>query len=239
MIDLVIKSIIVGGLAGAGAAGGAARMFHAPKIQGMGAFRTLGEMNACDGDPISHFSYGLGFFFSSAGSVVGTGSLSSDVLHRIVPQWSAGLSIAVSKDKKASENPSKMMVAGAIVGAVVVTVLNTLSNLIPSTMSLIAEKVVSPAADLILSPVLPVAFWLSALSAGKYHGTFATIFGVLAQYIMGNATPGCVLGILVGQAVEDTGLMSKRSIMMIVFVAVMFLLIAFGRNLLPWRFPTF
>lgn len=96
MLDLVIKSIIVGGLAGAGAAGGAARMFHAPGIQGMGAFRTLGEMNACNGDPIAHFSYGLGFLFSSAGSVVGTGSLSSDVLHRLVPQWSAGLTIAAS-----------------------------------------------------------------------------------------------------------------------------------------------
>ena len=66
MIDLIVKSIIVGALAGAGTAGGAARMYHAPEIQGMGAFRTLGEMNACNGDPVSHFSYGLGFLFSWA-----------------------------------------------------------------------------------------------------------------------------------------------------------------------------
>ena len=85
MIDLVFKSVIIGALAGAGAAGGAARMYHAPEVQGMGSFRTLGEMNACNGDPISHFSYGLGFIFSSAGDVVGMGALSSNVLHRIVP----------------------------------------------------------------------------------------------------------------------------------------------------------
>lgn len=230
MLDLIIKSIVVGGLAGAGAAGGAARMFHAPNIQGMGAFRTLGEMNACNGDPIAHFSYGLGFLFSSAGSVVGTGSLSSDVLHRIVPQWSAGLTIAATKDKTSSNNPFKMMISGAIVGASVVTFLNTLAGMIPTTMSTIAEKIVSPAAELILSPILPVAFWISALGAGKWHGVFATIFGVLAQSIMGNATPGCVLGILVGQSVQDEGFTSKRSILMIGFVAVMFLLIAYFRG---------
>jgi len=234
MFDLVLKSIIVGALAGAGTAGGAARMFHTPEIQGMGAFRTLGEMNACNGDPISHFSYGVGFLFSSAGSVVGTGSLSSDVLHRVIPQWSAGLSIAASKDKEASKNPYKMMIAGAAIGAVVVTVLNTIASFIPKTMALIAENVVSPAADLILSPVLPVAFWLSALSAGKQQGIYATIFGVLAQYIMGNATPGCVLGILIGQSVADMGLKSKRSIFMILFVSVMFLAIAFFREKLPF-----
>ena len=36
-------------------------MFHAPQTQGLGAFRTLGEMNAAQGDPASHFSFGLGF----------------------------------------------------------------------------------------------------------------------------------------------------------------------------------
>lgn len=236
MIDLILKSAIVGGLAGAGAAGGAARMFHAPAIQGMGAFRTLGEMNACNGDPVAHFSYGLGFFFSSAGSVVGTGSLSSDVLHRIIPQWSAGAAIAVTGDKQGAEDPSAMMWCGAAIGAVLVVFLNTVASLIPSTMSLIASNVVSPAADLILSPILPVAFWISALSAGKAQGACATIFGVLAQYIMGNATPGTVLGILVGQSIADSGYKSKRSIAMTLFVVVMFLLIAYFRNLLPIKF---
>lgn len=232
MIDLIIKSAIVGGLAGAGAAGGAARMYHAPTIQGMGAFRTLGEMNACNGDPVAHFGYGLGFFFSSAGSVVGTGSLSSDVLHRLIPQWASSLSIFLHKTKKAAQNPFKMTISGAIIGALVVIFLNTLAGIIPSTMSTIAQKIVSPAADLILSPVLPVAFLIAALSAGVYHGAFAMIFGVLAQVIMGNATPGCVLGILVGQCVQDEGYKSKRTILMLTFVAIMFLLIAYFRGII-------
>ena len=40
-------------------------MFHAPTTQGMGAFRTPGELNSCEGDPASHFSFGLGFFFNA------------------------------------------------------------------------------------------------------------------------------------------------------------------------------
>lgn len=58
---ILVKSIIIGGLLGFSASMGAARMFHAPSTQGLGAFRTLGEMNACMGDPASHFSFGLGF----------------------------------------------------------------------------------------------------------------------------------------------------------------------------------
>lgn len=234
MIDLVFKSVIIGALAGAGAAGGAARMYHAPEVQGMGSFRTLGEMNACNGDPISHFSYGLGFIFSSAGDVVGMGALSSNVLHRIVPNWSAAFSVLGFKDGEAYKNPAKMTIMGAIVGAVVVTFLNTLASFVPTTMAQIASNVVSPAATLLLNPVLPVAFWLAALSAGKEHGTYATIFGIIAQFVMENAAPGCILGILIGQSVQDTGLKSKRSISMLLFVSAMFLIIAYFRGLLPF-----
>lgn len=53
---ILIKSLIIGGLVGVGVGAGAARMFHAPTTQGMGAFRTLGELNSCEGDPASHFS---------------------------------------------------------------------------------------------------------------------------------------------------------------------------------------
>lgn len=55
---ILIKSLIIGGLVGVGVGAGAARMFHAPTTQGMGAFRTLGELNSCEGDPASHFSFG-------------------------------------------------------------------------------------------------------------------------------------------------------------------------------------
>ena len=44
---ILFKSLIIGGLVGVGVGAGAARMFHAPTVQGMGAFRTLGELNSC------------------------------------------------------------------------------------------------------------------------------------------------------------------------------------------------
>lgn len=56
MVEIVIYSIIIGAIGGACIAAGASRMFHAPEIQSMGSFRTLGEMNACGGDPVAHFS---------------------------------------------------------------------------------------------------------------------------------------------------------------------------------------
>lgn len=60
-LEILGMSLIIGGLCGFGLGAGAARMFHAPTVQGMGAFRTLGELNSCEGDPASHFSFGLGF----------------------------------------------------------------------------------------------------------------------------------------------------------------------------------
>ncbi|HWR31306.1 MAG TPA: DUF4311 domain-containing protein, partial [Negativicutes bacterium] len=64
-MNIIFESLVIGALVGFGTGAGAARMFHAPNVQGMGAFRTLGELNACEGDPLSHFSFGLGFFFNS------------------------------------------------------------------------------------------------------------------------------------------------------------------------------
>lgn len=86
---ILFKSIIIGGLVGVGVGAGAARMFHAPTTQGMGAFRTLGELNSCEGDPASHFSFGLGFFFNAWASSVAAGSFTQDVDHRIIPHWGA------------------------------------------------------------------------------------------------------------------------------------------------------
>ena len=64
---ILIKSIIIGGLLGFSASMGAARMFHAPSTQGLGAFRTLGEMNACMGDPASHFLIWIRLFLQRLG----------------------------------------------------------------------------------------------------------------------------------------------------------------------------
>ena len=230
MFEVLIKSLIIGALGGAAVAAGAARMFHAPEIQAMGAFRTLGELNACKGDPVAHFSFGLGFFFNAAGSVIGAGALTQDVLHRIVPNWAADALLV--KNKKVEEtlyDPARMGVAGAIIGAVVVTVLNLLANAIPESLAVIASGILSPAANLMINTVMPIIFWLAALDAGKITGIWGTVLGGLAYLIMGNAVPGCVLGIIVGQSVEDNGY-NKTVKVMLAVIAALFIVIGIGRG---------
>ena len=228
--QVLIKSLIIGALGGAAVSAGAARMFHAPEIQAMGAFRTLGEINACKGDPVSHFSFGLGFFFNAAGSVIGAGALTQDVLHRIVPNWAAAALLV--KHKKVEEtlyDPARMGVMGAIIGAVVVAALNLLANAIPESLAVIASGILSPAANLMINTVMPIIFWLAALDAGKITGIWGTVLGGLAYLIMGNAVPGCVLGIIVGQSVEDSGYNKTVQIMLAV-IAALFIVIGIGRG---------
>ena len=55
MLIVILKSLVIGALAGFAVSAGAARMFHAPETPAMGAFRTLGELNACKGDAVAHF----------------------------------------------------------------------------------------------------------------------------------------------------------------------------------------
>ena len=228
--QVLIKSLIIGALGGAAVSAGAARMFHAPEIQAMGAFRTLGEINACKGDPVSHFSFGLGFFFAAAGSVIGAGALTQDVLHRIVPNWAAAALLV--KNKKVEEtlyDPARMGVMGAIIGAVVVVALNLLANAIPESLAVIASGILSPAANLMINTVMPIIFWLAALDAGKITGIWGTVLGGLAYLIMGNAVPGCVLGIIVRQSVEDSGY-SKTVQIMLAVIAALFIVIGIGRG---------
>lgn len=230
MFEIILKSLIIGALGGAAVAAGAARMFHAPEVQAMGAFRTLGELNACKGDPVAHFSLGLGFFFNAAASALASGALSQDVLHRVVPNWAAAALLV--KNKKVEEtlyNPSKMLVAGAIVGAVTVAVLNTAVSLIPESLSIVAKSILGPAANLMINPVMPIIFWLAALDAGKRTGMWGTILGGLAHMIMGNAVPGIVLGILIGQSSEESGY-NKSVKIMIAIVAVLLITIGYFRG---------
>ena len=233
MLIIVFKSLIIGFLLGGAVAAGAARMFHAPQTQGLGAFRTLGELNACNGDPVAHFSFGFGFLLNSAASTVGAGALTQDVIHRIIPNFAAG--ILLLRNRKIEEtlyNPAKMAIVGAGVGAVVVTFLNTLSAIVPLKFSDIAVKILTPASNLMINPVMPVVFWLAALDAGKTTGTWATVLGGVSHMVSGNATPGIVLGILVGQTVQENGYKSKPSIILIVIVVIMFLAIAYFRGFL-------
>lgn len=231
MLIIVFKSIIIGLLFGGAIAAGAARMFHAPKTQGMGAFRTLGELNACNGDPVAHFSFGLGFLFNSAAAAVASGALTQDVGHRIIPNWAAG--ILLLRNKKIEDtlhNPKKMAVVGAGVGAVVVTFLNTLSSAVPVKLATIAKEVLSPAANLMINPVMPIIFWLAAIDAGKKTGLWGTVLGGISHMVSGNATPGVVLGILVGQTVESNGYKHKSSLILISIVVIIFIAIAYFRG---------
>lgn len=231
MLEIIIYSAIIGIIGGGCIAAGAARMFHAPEIQAMGAFRTLGELNACNGDPIAHFSFGLGFFFSSAASAVATGALTQDVMHRIVPNW--GAAVLMTKNKKPEEtlhNPRKMMMVGAVIGGVLVVFLNTMSSIIPEKLSLIASEILTPATSWLLNPVMPAIFWLAALDAGKTTGLWGTILGGVSALVSGNAVPGIVLGILIGKSAEENGYKSRVVQILIAIVVVMFIAIAYFRG---------
>lgn len=219
---IILKSLLIGALAGAGVAAGAARMFHAPEIQAMGAFRTLGELNACKGDPVAHFSFGLGFYFSSAASVVGCGGVTQDVNHRIIPNWAAA--ILLLKNKNVEEtlyDPGKMMVVGAGVGAVVYASLTGLASIVPEKLSAIAAGVLTPAANNMVNIVMPILFWLGALDAGLITGIWGTVLGGLTQLIMGNAVPGLVLGIILGESIKDKGFNKTAKIMLAVIIVLL------------------
>ncbi|MGX6961920.1 DUF4311 domain-containing protein [Vagococcus xieshaowenii] len=206
MLIILLKSVIIGGLLGFSAGVGAARMYHAPKSQGLGAFRTLGEMNACEGDAAAHFSFGLGFFFNAWASVVGAGAFTQDIEHRIIPNWAAAALLIKNKNvEETIHNPKKMGIVSAIIGAVVVAFLNTTAAAIPESLQVVAVSVLVPAATILINTVMPVLFWLAAIDAGKRSGFWATLFGGLAQLVMGNAVPGVVLGILIGKGVDESG----------------------------------
>ena len=231
MLQIIIYSAIIGIIGGGCIAAGAARMFHAPEVQSMGAFRTLGELNACNGDPIAHFSFGLGFFFSAAASAVAAGSLTQDVMHRIVPNWSAAaLLVKNNKVEETVQNPRKMMMAGSVVGALVVIFLNTMASIIPEKLSLIASEVLGPATTWLINPVMPAIFWLAAMDAGKTTGMWGTVLGGVSALITGNATPGVVLGILIGKSAEENGYKSKVVQILIAIVVILFIAIAYFRG---------
>lgn len=230
LLTIILKSVIIGALVGFGVGGGAARMFFAPTIQGMGAFRTLGELNACQGDPISHFSFGLGFLFNSWATNLGAGALTQDVEHRIIPNWAAAL--LLSKNKNVNEtlkDPKKMALAGALIGMIVVPIINSTSAAIPQSLQNVAVKVLVPAANWLINPVMPIVFWIAALDAGKRTGVWGTILGGLAQLIMGNAVPGIVLGILIGKGVDDSG-WNRITKTLCVTVIILFILSSFFRG---------
>ena len=230
-IELIIYSLIIGAIGGGCIAAGAARMFHAPEIQGMGAFRTLGELNACNGDPVTHFSFGLGFLFSAGAQTVGGGALSQEVFHRIVPNWSAGALLTRNKViEETLHHPGKMFISGSVIGALVVTFLNSAASLIPVELSEIAGEILNPATAWLINPVMPAIFWLAAIDAGKTTGLWGTILGGVSTVVSGNAVPGVVMGILIGKSAESNGYRDNVVRTLIVIVIILFVLIAYFRG---------
>ncbi|WP_141108338.1 DUF4311 domain-containing protein, partial [Enterococcus sp. 3H8_DIV0648] len=65
--------------------------------------------------------------------------------------------------------------------------------------------------------------------AGKRTGFWGTLFGGIAQLIMGNAVPGVVLGILIGKGVDEIGWTKVTKIMMVA-IAALFILSGFFRG---------
>jgi uncharacterized protein (TIGR03580 family) len=227
---IIMDSIIIGALCGFGAGAGVARMFHAPKVQGAGAFRTLGELNACENDPIAHGSFGLGFFFNSWATVVGSGALTGDVDHRIIPHWAAALSLWRNKNlDETLHNPRRMAWLGAIVGAVLVTFLNSTATAIPDGLKSVAGAVLGPASAWLLNPVMPGIFWLAAIDAGRRAGAWGTVLGGLAHMVFGNAVPGIVLGIVIAKGVDDLG-WTRVTRSITVAVALLFIVSGFLRG---------
>ncbi|HGY1051636.1 TPA: DUF4311 domain-containing protein, partial [Aeromonas salmonicida subsp. pectinolytica] len=123
----------------------------------------------------------------------------------------------------------KMAIACGIIGAIVVAFLNSTAAAVPAALQVTAVKVLVPAANLLVNTVMPVIFWLAAIEAGKKSGFWATIFGGLAQLIMGNAVPGLVLGILIGKGVEESGWNHVTKVMMSAIV-LLFVLSGFFRG---------
>ena len=126
-------------------------------------------------------------------------------------------------------NPKKMGIAGAAIGMVLVAFLNITASAIPPALQVTAVAVLVPAANLLINTVMPVLFWLAAIDAGKRSGLWGTIFGGLSAMIMGNATPGVVLGILIGKGVDEIG-WNRVTKSMMVAIALLFIFSAFFRG---------
>lgn len=232
-IEVIVVAIVIGALVGLSIGIGTARMFHAPDKQGLGAFRTLGEINACNGDPVSHAAFGLGFFFNSAAAAVGTGALTQDILHRVIPNWGIGLANIFAKKRDSFQimrSPLILGISCTIIGVLVMPLIIVIYQYIPSELSSVAQSILTPAANWLFSYIMPVLFLLAALDAGKKTGTAAIIFGAVSQFISGNALPGIVLGILVGSAWEKNGLKSSSFWILFIITIVLFVLIAYFRE---------
>lgn len=242
LINILLLTAVSGASVGFAVSVGAARMFKAPESQGLGAFRTLGEINSCSGDPTSHFALGTGFYLNAAATAVGTGALTQDLLHRVIPNWSFAIFGLKTKSRSLddmSNYPFQLGIIGAIVGAIVMMSIVTLYNFVPTEFSQVAGAVLSPAATLLFNPIMPILFLLAAFDSGKKTGMWSLVFASLSQVLMANALPGVILGIMLGEAANDQGYRSKTFITLLTIIAVMMIVIAILRGVTLDTFITF
>ena len=236
---ILLKSVIIGVLTGFPVGVGVARMYRAPEIQAMGAFRTLGEMNASQGDPVSHFSFGFSWFVNSLGTNAAFGGVDQDILHRVIPNLSAGILLTRDKNPETTiQDPAKMGIVGAIVGAIVFLLLNAVPAFVPLSVTGVLSTVFSGATTNFLI-VMQILYLLAALDSGPITGAWGLILGSIAFLVTGNATPGLILGILTGETIKNNGVKSKISIVFIIVMIVVWVLVAYFRGFFPTLIDAF
>lgn len=236
VLTLIILTSIVGATTGFAVSVGAARMYKAPAVQGLGAFRTLGEINSCNADPASHYALATGFYLNSAATAVGTGALTQDLLHRVIPNVALGIFATRKKGQTLedlSNYPFQLGVLGAIIGAIVLSSIVTLYSVVPSEFAFVAQSVLAPAATLLFNPIMPILFLLAAFDSSKKTGMWALVFAALAQLLMANPLPGVILGIMLGETADSEGYSSKTFITILLIISIMMIVIGILRGVTP------
>ncbi len=238
-IGLLIASIVVGALCGFSVGALNARMFYAPEVMAAGAWRTLGELNACMGSPVSHFSFGLSWLLKSWADNLSFGGLGQDFLHRTVPNFGAAILLLKDKDTENTvKDPWKMAIVCSIVGAVVYSVLNLSSDLVPSFVTANMMLALTPAADYMML-IMQILYLIACLDNGPYTAVCGLLMGGFAYLVTGNACSGLILGVLTGKTIESNGIKSKVSVIFIVMMLVIWITIAYFRGFWPKFFAAF
>ncbi|MBR2746573.1 MAG: DUF4311 domain-containing protein [Erysipelotrichaceae bacterium] len=230
VVQFLICSLIVGFCMSAAVGALNARMFYAPEVMAAGAFRTLGEINACNGDPTSHFSFGLSYWLSSWVNNMAYGGMGQDFLHRTVPNVGAGLLLLGNKNREETiQNPWKMFLVCGISGAILYAIMNVTHSIIPEFVTTRMMDVFTPAANYMMI-IMQILYFIACLENGKYTAICGLVLGAIAYLATGNASAGLILGILTGKTIENNGIKSKISIVFIVLMIIIWGYICFARG---------
>ena len=173
---ILFKSIIIGGLVGVGVGAGAARMFHAPTTQGMGAFRT-GRAEFLRGRSGFPLLIRSGLLLQRRASSVAAGSFTQDVDHRIIPHWGAAALMVKNRNLAQTLHDPK--------NGYCLRHHRHAGGGVPQYHRFRRacraaghrDQGAGAGANLLVNTVMPVIFWLAAIDAGRRSGFWGTIFG--------------------------------------------------------------